>query len=135
MDLRELQNLSDDTQNKMSHVFDWFNSNVSRLEHAYKDIGLKFDKVSQELEEKNSQLIQSFVDNEAIKTQLKSVLESMSSGVIMIDGQENILIINIGRNKIDNSIIDLNLSSEEDAKTNALKILDLLKFKKIMFGL
>ncbi|MFC1586397.1 nitrogen regulation protein NR(II) [Fibrobacterota bacterium] len=100
MHLKDFTNLSEDTQIKMNQVFDWFNSNVSRLESAYKDIGLKFDQISQELEEKNRQLIQSFVDNEAIKTQLRSVLESINSGVIMINTNERITLFNPAAEKI-----------------------------------
>ena len=51
-----LGDISLDTQSKMNQVFDWFNSNVDRLESAYKDIGMKFDIISQELEEKNGEV-------------------------------------------------------------------------------
>ncbi len=94
MSIDNLQNLSEDTQEKMGQVFAWFDANVSRLEAAYKDIGLKFDKVSQELEEKNQQLVGSFMENESIKTQLKSVLTSMNSGVVMIDSEAVITMLN-----------------------------------------
>ena len=62
----ELEFLPDDAMAQMNQVFDWFNYNVSRLEEAYKDIGVKFDKVSGELEEKNKQLLTSFAQNELL---------------------------------------------------------------------
>ncbi len=89
-----LDNLSEDTQTKMSQVFDWFNNNVNRLESAYRDIGMRFDKISLELEDKNAQLIESFVENENIKTQLRSVLESIHSGVVMVNTEGKITLFN-----------------------------------------
>jgi len=78
----------------MNQVFDWFNDNVARLESAYKEIGVKFDRISQELEEKNQQLMNSFAQNEATKTQLKCVLESMTTGVLMIDCACTVTLVN-----------------------------------------
>jgi len=96
----KLTNLSEDTQSKMGQVFEWFNTNVSRLETAYKDIGLKFDRINLELEDKNQRQIQAFIDNEAIKTQLKSVVESMNSGVVMVDVNGSIILFNPAAEKI-----------------------------------
>ena len=44
-------------------------------------------------------------------------------------------IINVGYNKLDDDIIELNLSSEDNSEVNATKIIDLLRFKKVSFSL
>jgi PAS domain S-box-containing protein len=89
-----------DSQAQLDQVFQWFNDNVAKLEGAYKDLGLKFDKISQELEEKNQKLEASFRETERVENQLRSVLESLDSSVVMIDTEERITLFNRSAERI-----------------------------------
>ncbi len=95
-----LAGIPEDRRGQMSQVFEWFNANVARLESAYKDIGIKFDKISLELEERNRELRASMDETERVQNQLKSVLESLDSGVIMVDVEERITLFNQAAEKI-----------------------------------
>jgi PAS domain S-box-containing protein len=90
----------DETKAQMDQVFEWFNANVSKLENAYKELGIKFDNISQELEEKNRRLEASVRETEGVRNELRSVMESMDSSVIMIDVDEKITLINPSAERI-----------------------------------
>ncbi|MDB5102526.1 MAG: atoS 1 [Fibrobacteres bacterium] len=92
--------LPDETRAQLEQVFEWFNANVAKLEGAYKDLGVKFDKISQELEEKNQKLEASFRETERVENQLRSVLESLDSSVVMIDTDERITLFNRSAERI-----------------------------------
>ncbi len=89
-----------ETRAQLEQVFEWFNANVAKLEGAYKDLGVKFDKISQELEEKNQKLEASFRETERVENQLRSVLESLDSSVVMIDTEERITLFNRSAERI-----------------------------------
>lgn len=92
--------LPPETRAQLEQVFEWFNANVAKLEGAYKDLGVKFDKISQELEEKNQKLEASFRETERVENQLRSVLESLDSSVVMIDTEERITLFNRSAERI-----------------------------------
>jgi PAS domain S-box-containing protein len=89
-----------ETRAQLEQVFQWFNDNVAKLEGAYKDLGVKFDKISRELEEKNQRLEASFRETERVENQLRSVLESLDSSVVMIDTDEKITLFNRSAERI-----------------------------------
>jgi len=99
-----MQNLPDgipaETRAQLDQVFEWFNANVAKLESAYRELGVKFDKISQELEEKNQKLEASFKEKERVENQLRSVLESLDSSVVMIDTEERITLFNPSAERI-----------------------------------
>jgi PAS domain S-box-containing protein len=95
-----LNEFPEETRAQLSQVFDWFNANVSKLETAYRDLGVKFDKISQELEEKNQKLEASLREQEKVENQLRSVLESLDSSVVMIDTEERITLFNPSAERI-----------------------------------
>src|SRR3954467_13054735 len=99
-----MQNLPDgipaETRAQLDQVFEWFNANVGKLESAYRELGVKFDKISQELEEKNQKLETSFRETERVENQLRSVLESLDSSVVMIDTDERIMVFNRSAERI-----------------------------------
>lgn len=94
------QDLPEETKAQLEQVFQWFNDNVRKVEGAYLDLGVKFDSISRELEEKNQRLEASFRETERVQNQLRSVLESMDSSVIMIDNQERITLFNPAAERI-----------------------------------
>ncbi len=92
--------LPEETKAQLQQVFQWFNENVSRVEGAYRELGVKFDTISRELEEKNQRLEAAFRETERVQNQLGSVLESMDSSVIMIDTDERITVFNPAAERI-----------------------------------
>jgi len=50
-----------------------------------------------------------------------------------ITDKRDVLIIKIGDNGVEKELIDLNLSEKDSIEKNVFKIIDLLKFKKMMF--
>ncbi len=94
------RDLPPEAQTQMHEVFEWFNTTVNKLETAYKDIGVKFDKISQELEDKNRKLIQSLAETERLENQMRSVLESLDTSVIMIDTEKTITLYNQAAERI-----------------------------------
>ena len=71
--------LPDQTKAQLEQVFQWFSDNVNRVEGAYRDLGVKFDTISKELEEKNARLEASFRETERVRNQLRSVLDSFNA--------------------------------------------------------
>ncbi len=95
-----LNEFPEETRAQLNQVFDWFNTNVAKLEAAYQELGVKFDKVSQELEEKNQKLVATLLEQERVENQLRSVLESLDSSVVMIDTEERITLFNPSAERI-----------------------------------
>lgn len=89
-----------DTRAQLDQVFAWFNATVAKVEGAYKDLGVKFDQISQELAEKNQKLESSFREKERVENQLRSVLESLDSSVVMIDTDARITLFNPSAERI-----------------------------------
>jgi PAS domain S-box-containing protein len=92
--------LPPETQAKMAGLFDWFRGHVERLEEAYRVLMARFDRISQELEDKNRDLTAALAENEKVRNQLRSVLESMNSAAVMVDTQARILIFNAAAEKM-----------------------------------
>lgn len=92
--------LPDETRAQLDQVFAWFNATVAKVEGAYKDLGVKFDQISQELAEKNQKLEASFREKERVENQLRSVLESLDSSVVMIDTEARITLFNRSAERI-----------------------------------
>jgi PAS domain S-box-containing protein len=89
-----------ETQAKMSGLFDWFRGHVERLEQAYRELMSRFDRISQELEDKNRDLTFALAENEKVRNQLRSVLESMDSAAVMIDPKGKITLYNAAAEKM-----------------------------------
>lgn len=133
------QDLPDETKAQLEQVFQWFNENVTKVESAYKDLGVKFDTISQELEEKNQRLEASIRDTERVQNQLRSVLESMDSSVIMVDTEGRITLFNPAAERIYamNQASAMGMSYAEafaDQADSHLPLLDTLKTGKTMAG-
>lgn len=92
--------LPPETQAKMAGLFDWFRTHVERLEEAYRELMARFDRISRELEDKNRDLTLALGENERVRNQLKSVLESMSSAAVMIDTAGHITLYNAAAEKM-----------------------------------
>jgi PAS domain S-box-containing protein len=63
-------------------------------------LGEKSEKLTEELELKNQHLEAALTENEAVRNQLRSVLESLDSAVVMIDPQFRVLLFNPAAEKV-----------------------------------
>lgn len=85
---------------KMAGVLSWFHDSVGKLEGAYRELGEKSERLTQELAVKNQRLEAALAENEAVRNQLRSVLESLDSAVVMIDPACRILLFNPAAEKV-----------------------------------
>jgi len=95
-----MDGLPPEIQSKMAGLFEWFHSHVARLEEAYRELMARFDRISRELEDKNRDLTSALNENEKVRNQLKSVLESMDSAAVMVDPHGRINLYNAASEKI-----------------------------------
>ena len=58
---------------------------ADQLHQAYRELETKFESLNQKLEETNQQLKQSLAEKERASSFLKNILESLTSGVLVID--------------------------------------------------
>ena len=66
-------------------LIDSFNRSASGLKEAYQTLQDKFDKLNLKLEETNIELKNSLEEKERLSNYLTNILESLSSGVIVVD--------------------------------------------------
>jgi len=73
-----------------------FNESAAGLKGAYLALQKKFDKLNLQLEETNNELKQSLDEQERLSNYLTNILESLSSGVLVIDSDGLITLFNRG---------------------------------------
>jgi PAS domain S-box-containing protein len=77
-------------------LIDSFNQSASGLKEAYQTLQNKFDKLNLKLEETNVELKNSLEEKERLSNYLTNILESLSSGVIVVDTDGVITHFNLG---------------------------------------
>ncbi|MDC3250161.1 ATP-binding protein [bacterium] len=94
-------NMQDDKfKEEFSKVFEWFNQNAIKLEDAYKHLDAQFQKVNIELAQKTLELREASRKSKLFQENLKTLLSSMKPGVIMVDGEFNITVVNPSAEKM-----------------------------------
>jgi PAS domain S-box-containing protein len=71
-----------------------FNKIIQKLHQAYKDLEDKFENLNLELEQTNLKLRESLVEKEKVTNYLNNILESLISGVLVINLEEKITLFN-----------------------------------------
>jgi PAS domain S-box-containing protein len=71
-----------------------FNKITQKLHSAYKNLEEKFEDLNLKLERTNRELRQSLVEKEKISNYLKNILESLTSGVVAVNLDEEITLFN-----------------------------------------
>ena len=71
-----------------------FNEALSRLEASYRALEGRFDALNRELEATNRRLQESLCDKERLNSYLKEILESLGSGVVVVDTDGKIALFN-----------------------------------------
>ncbi len=65
--------------------FHEFNQATVRLQNAFSNLEQKFAEINRELEVKNEELKQTVAEKEEVKNYLRNILESLTTGVVVID--------------------------------------------------
>ncbi len=83
-----------------------FNTSTARLQDAYNGLREKVDSLNLQLEEKNRDLTASLAEQERLSSYLTSILESLSSGVLVIDADGIVTLFNRGAESITGVPVD-----------------------------
>lgn len=78
----------------LAEAFSAFTDSAMKLSVTYKNLERQLEKVNKELEIKNRQLNESLQEKERLENYLRSILESMKSGIIAVDLDGNITMFN-----------------------------------------
>lgn len=87
-------------------LIDSFNTSTGRLREAYSALREKVDHLNLQLEEKNRDLSASLIEQERLSNYLTNILESLTSGVLVIDTDETITLFNRGAEQITGVSVD-----------------------------
>jgi len=80
----------------LKDLIDSFNTSTAKLRDAYAALQDKVENLNQELEESNRNLSVSLAEQERLSNYLTNILESLSSGVLVIDTKGVITLFNRG---------------------------------------
>ena len=78
----------------LQRSFDEFNSATLKLQEAFASLELKFEGINRELEVKNRELERAVAERENVTNYLRSILESLTTGVIVTDLDGKITLLN-----------------------------------------
>jgi PAS domain S-box-containing protein len=78
----------------LAEAFSAFTDSAMNLSLTYKNLEKQLERVNKELEIKNRQLNESLQEKERLENYLRSILESMNSGIIAVDLDGNITMFN-----------------------------------------
>jgi len=88
--------VSPETVEFMQGLIESFNASAAQLKDAYTALQEKFDKLNLKLEDTNRELSVSFQEQERLSNYLTNILESLSSGVLVVDTEGRITLFNQG---------------------------------------
>ena len=81
---------SGDGMRLLKEAFSTFNLATARLEKSYQDLEKRVQSLDQALEEKNRELGKNLEETEKVRSYLQNILESLDSGVMVLDGSGRI---------------------------------------------
>jgi PAS domain S-box-containing protein len=105
----------------LQESFESFNSATRKLQDAFSNLELKFENLNRELEQKNRRLESILAEKEEVRNYLETILESLTTGVIVTDLAGRITMMNgcaacftqMGQDAAGKNITDLFCRSEE----------------------
>lgn len=80
----------------LKNLIDSFNKSADELNKAYISLQDKFDRLNLQLEETNIELKKSLEEKDRLSNYLTNILESLTSGVLVVDSQGIITLFNRG---------------------------------------
>ncbi len=90
----EAPSLAPELQGQFEALLGWFNATVDRLEVAYKHLEQKFEDVNSELARKTSELEAATKRHFEVSEQLKVLLGSLQPGVLMVNPEDELTVLN-----------------------------------------
>ena len=78
----------------LAEAFDAFMATAGRMEASYGQLQAEVARLRRELEERNAALTSSLAENKNIRAALKRILDALPCGVVVIDGNDSIVLIN-----------------------------------------
>jgi len=78
----------------LQRSFESFNAATLKLQGAFRSLEIKFESLNRELEEKNRRLERLLAEKEEVRSELETILESLTTGVIVTDLQGRITRMN-----------------------------------------
>ncbi len=105
----------------LQESFESFNSATMKLQDAFSNLECKFENLNRELEQKNRRLESILAEKEEVRNYLETILESLTTGVIVTDLAGRITMMNgcagrftqMGSDAAGKDIADLFCGSEE----------------------
>jgi len=78
----------------LAEAFQAFMATADRMEASYSQLQSEVARLRRELEERNAALTQSLAENKNIRTALKRILDALPCGVIVLDANDGIVLVN-----------------------------------------
>ena len=78
----------------LAEAFKAFMATADRMEASYSQLQGEVARLRRELEERNAALISSLEENKNIRTALKRILDALPCGVVVIDANDGIVLVN-----------------------------------------
>jgi two-component system, sensor histidine kinase FlrB len=78
----------------LAEAFDAFMATAGRMEASYSQLQSEVARLRRELEERNAALTTSLAENKSIRAALKRILDSLPCGVIVLDENDAIVLMN-----------------------------------------
>src|SRR5262245_13496854 len=98
MIVRELPKVSKPLESaeliRLAAAFEEFNRTSVTLQRSYSELQAEAHRLSVELANTNAELQRSLVEKERVKNELKSILESLSNGVLVIGLDQRVSVCN-----------------------------------------
>ena len=109
-DLSGLREMPDDISPEnlvfLRGLIDSFNASTGKLREAYSALREKVEHLNLQLEEKNRDLSASLIEKDRLSNYLTNILESLTSGVLVIDIEGKITLFNRGAESITGVTVD-----------------------------
>jgi PAS domain S-box-containing protein len=94
MEEKKTPKITEDELSTFTDSYAHFNKITQKLQLAYQELEKRFEDLNLKLEETNNQLRQSLVEKDKISNYLNNILESISSGVLVINSVGKITLFN-----------------------------------------
>jgi len=78
----------------LKEAFSTFNMATARLERSYQDLEKRVQSLDRALEEKNRELARNLEETEKVRSYLHNILESLNSGVMVLDASGRVTTLN-----------------------------------------
>jgi two-component system sensor histidine kinase FlrB len=78
----------------LAEAFDAFMATAGRMEASYSQLQSEVARLRRELEERNAALTSSLAENKNIREGLKRILDSLPCGVLVINGNDGVVLMN-----------------------------------------